>query len=246
MYMQYKTIAVSLIAGLSVLGLASVALAQDVTSGTVSASVPAQQMQVQIGGKGNAVLRGTVDAVGTGTITVKSWGGDWTINVGASATVTPHATTANDLSLVKVGDVVNVQGTVNSGSAWTIDAKHVSDGAGRQAVKQEVKTNKADMHSAEKAGKKENVGKMMGRSNISGKVFEGTASNVGADSFTLTTSAGTVYTVNVSSTTKLSDKGFKTVGGLSLVQANDTVRVAGSLSGTAITALVVRDTSLPR
>ena len=242
--MQYKTIAASLIAGLSVLGLASVALAQDVTtSGTVPANSPVQQMNLQIGGKGNAVLRGTVDAVGTGTITVKSWGGDWTVNVGSSATVTPHTGATDDLSQVKVGDVVTVQGTVNSGSAWTIDAKHVSDGAIRPAMK----TGKAEQTGkSDNAGKMGGAGKMMGRPNISGTIFQGTASNVGASSFTLTTSAGTVYTVNVSSTTKLSDKGFKTVSGLSLVQANDTVRVAGSLSGTAITALVVRDTSLPR
>lgn len=82
--------------------------------------------------------------------------------------------------------------------------------------------------------------------NMFSKVFEGKVSNVGATSFTLTKGSGTAYTVNVASTTKLINKNSQTVSGLSLVQANDKVRVTGSLSGTVITALVVRDTSIPR
>jgi len=233
-YARYVTRAASVLASLALLGMASIAVAEETLA--VKGTEPSSQaMVVQIGPGGNALLRGTVGSVGPNTLTVKSWGGNWTVSIGSSTTVTPHEDAANDLSDIKTGDFVGVQGTANSSAAWTIDAKLVRDWTSRKTAQQETKTNLQAVRSTEKTGRENGVG----------KVFEGTASNITATSLTLTTTAGTAYTVNVSSTTKLVDKKFHTLSALTLVQAGDHTRVFGTASDTTITAQVVRDTSLP-
>lgn len=237
MQKKYTIGAAFVIGGFVLSGLATATLAQS-TQGTaaVVSTVPASQpMVLEIGAKGHALLRGTVSAIGSGTITVKSWGGDWTVNVGSGATVMPHESAGNDLSDIKVGDFVGVQGTVNTGTSWTIDAVLVRDWTSRQAIHEDEKQNVAAVHSTEKTGRQNGIG----------KIFEGTASNVAAASFTLTTSGGTAYTVNVAPDTKLVDRAFRTVSALSLIQTNNHVRVFGTASSATITAQVVRDTSLP-
>jgi len=83
-----------------------------------------QPMVLQVGPEGKVLLRGIVSAVGASSLTVKSWGGDWIVNVHSSARVLPENAT---LSQFAVGDFVGAQGMVNQSALWTIDATLVRD-----------------------------------------------------------------------------------------------------------------------
>ncbi len=89
-------------------------------------------MVVQIGPGGKTLLRGTVDAVGSNSLTVKSWGGDWVVNVASDANLMPGASVSD----VKVGDFVGVQGTTSQSAAWTVDANLVRDWTAKKVMQE--------------------------------------------------------------------------------------------------------------
>jgi hypothetical protein len=165
---------------------------------------------------------------------VKSWGGKWTVRVGANTQILPKITGGtSDLSGFKVGDFVGVQGKTVDSPDWTIDATLVRNWTERQAVKETRK----EVRQIEKQGRTKGVG-----SN-----FEGTAGTVSADSFTITLPDGKVYTVKVSADAKVVNRNFVKMN-LSDIQSGDRVRFFGTIDTTALTgnASVVRDVSVPR
>ena len=83
---------------------------------------PPKPVEVTITAKGDITLRGTVQSVSSTSLTVKTWGGVWTINIGPSTTLLP----TNDLSKMLVGDFVGVIGTVSQDSQ-TVAATYVRD-----------------------------------------------------------------------------------------------------------------------
>lgn len=173
------------------------------------------------------MLRGTIVSVSSGSVTVKSWGGNWTVNVPSSAQVLPDGVA---LSSFQAGDFVGVQGTVDSSSNWTVDATLVRDWTARQALNQQIKTNIQQAQTTMSGGP---------------RVTQGTLSNLDAtaQTFTLTTSAGTAYTVTLGSGAEIVGKNFATIT-LSQANTGDTVRVYGTVSGSAITASVFRDVTV--
>jgi len=207
------------------------------TSPTVISSNPSARHQpvvVQIGPEGRTLLRGTVDSLGTDSIVVKSWGGKWTVRVGANTQILPKITGGvSDLSGFKAGDFVGVQGKTADSPDWTIDATLVRNWTERQAVKETRK----EVLQTEKKGRIEGVGKN----------FEGTTGTVSADSFTITLQDGKVYTVKVSADAKVVNRNFLKMN-LSDIRPGDRVRFFGTIDTTALTgnASVVRDVSVPR
>jgi|GEM_PF-4460342 hypothetical protein len=122
--MMLKKIIISSVVVSSLL-VGVMAVAQTTTAPSSTSTMPmmsGQEMMLQVGPKGNVLLRGTVDAVATGSLTVKGWGGDWTVNISSSTKLMP-----SDITQFKVGDFVGVQGTVSQTSSWTIDAMLVKD-----------------------------------------------------------------------------------------------------------------------
>lgn len=183
-----------------------------------------QPTVLEITGTGKAMLRGTVDSVGSGSLTVKSWGGDWTINISSSTKLNP-----TDMSQFKAGDLVGIQGTVHQGANWTIDASLVRDWTVVGTVNQQEKQNKRETNQLMKSERP--------------RTFAGTASNVTATSLTLTASNGTAYTVNISASAKLLNKKWGSVAA-SDIKSGDSLRVFGVNVNGIIAATVVRDTSL--
>ena len=216
-----------------ILSTASMAFAQatstvaNAPTTTVAPMKPTQLPVLNVGAAGKVLLRGTIKAVTSSSITVTSWGGDWTVNVSASAQVMPQGVA---LSSFQVGDFVGVQGTVNQSSSWTVDASLVRDWTARAALSQEIKTNVQAAHAT-----------MSGAAHVT----EGTLSGLDAttQTFTLTTPAGTAYTVTLSSGAEIIGKNWATI---KLAQANsgDMVRVFGTVSGTVITGSVFRDVTV--
>lgn len=181
-----------------------------------------QPMIVQIGPKGRTLLRGTVSTVGASSLIVKSWGGDWVVNISASTKLTPRS----DIAQFNSGDFVGVQGSVNQSAVWTIDATLVrnwTDKQENQMIKKEIK----EMMKAQ-----------------SPRNWQGTASNINVSARTLAlTVDGTAYNVNIATTAKVVNKMYLALD-LSSIKDGDTVRVWGPLSDTTITAHVVRDISV--
>lgn len=217
------------IAGAVALTVASLAGAEGTVTTPVSTSKD-MKMMVQIGPEGMTTLRGTLVSVNGNVLTVKSWGGNWTVKVASGSEVLHSKGGITNLSNFAAGDFVGVQGTADANAAWTINAKVVRD----WTVKQTENTNKKSVQATEKAGRE-----------LGGKVFEGTASNVGANSFTLS-AVGRTFTVNVVSSTSVINRNWLKIS-LSAVQNNDQVRVFGVADSglTTIAAEVVRDVTLP-
>ena len=177
------------------------------------------QMILQIGPAGKVTMRGIVDLVTVTTpgnsIAVKTWGGVWKVNISSNTQVLP----TSDLTQIKVGDFVGVHGDVNKTTAFTIDADTVKDW---------------NIKNRENALKDSFVPKNV----------QGTVSNVNTstNSFTLTID-GTPYTVNVVAGAKIVNKNYGTIS-LSNISNGDTVRVWATVSGTTLTAYLVRDVSV--
>ena len=225
--MKYKKLAAGLMA-FGLLAYAGVALADTTGStGTAAAPTPTEPQVLSVGAGGKVLLRGTIDSVSATSITVKSWGGSWTVNVPTTASVLPQG---DSLSNYQQGDFVGVQGTINTGASWTVDATLVRDWTARQALKQEIQTNVQSVHQTVASGP---------------RTIQGALSNLDAtaETFTLTTSSGTAYTVTLGSGAKLLAKNWATLD-FSKVANGDTVRVYGTVSGSAITASIFRDVSV--
>jgi len=204
-------------------GVGAVALADTTVQGSAQVTMgmdthPAMVLNVNANGK--VLLRGTIDTVGTNSITVKSWGGSWTVNTASGTQVFPEGS----LSQFAAGDFVGVRGTVNQSASLTIDATMVRD----WTVRGTIKTNQQDIKNIIKS--------------LSPRNWQGTASNLSANSFTLTVD-GTAYTVNLAANAEVVNKVFVKLPFADIKQG-DMVRVWGPLSGTTITASVVRKISL--
>jgi hypothetical protein len=212
-------------------GFSSVVFAQDasMTPAPMMSVSGNQQMVLEVGPKGNVLLRGVVDSVGlervnSNSIIVKSWGGSWIINISSDTKLMP----GTDLSQFKVGDFVGVQGMVSQNSAWTIDATLVRNWNVRADLKAEVKANKDEVKAMVKMIKPRN--------------WEGKASNITSASFILTVDS-VAYTVNVASDAKVVNQKFLTMNFTDIKEGN-TVRVYGPATDTTISASVVRDVSV--
>ncbi len=108
------------------LGLtAVVALAEDTPTPAPAPSptptaVLTAPMVLDIGPKGNVMLRGEVVSVGTDSLVVKSWGGSWDIGV---STTTKIVSINKVLPDFKAGDFVGVLGKVSQDGDFIIDAR---------------------------------------------------------------------------------------------------------------------------
>lgn len=216
----------------ALLATSLVAGAQTTTNAPTTATTPptpAEQMLLQVGTAGKVLMRGTIASEASGVLTVTSWGGTWTVNVGASAQVLPVAA-GNDLSQFKTGDFVGVQGMVSQSANWTIDATLVRDWTYRQAVNQQRQQNVQSARTTIQSGTPKN--------------YVGTASGVSASSFSLAGANGTTYTVNVASGAEVVNRNWLTLP-LASIQNGDNVRVWGVNASGTITAQIMRDTTLP-
>lgn len=228
--MKKLTIGTGIAVGAALLAAGIMASAQTATTTVPTTNTPteSQPMILQINKNGKILLRGTVASVTNGTMTVQSWGGTWTIDVGSSAEILPAAA-GSDITQFKTGDFVGVEGTVVEGSLWTVNATIVRDWTYRNAVNAQEKQN------AQKARQI--------KSDSRPRDYVGIASNVSGTSFTLTVN-GTAYTVNAASGAEVVNRVWVAMP-LSGIQANDNVRVWGVNANGTITAEIVRDASIP-
>ncbi len=84
-------------------------------------------MQVNINPVGRVNLRGTVDSVKSAVMTVKSWGGTWTVNLSSTTKLVRRFGGTSNTSEIQSGDMVGVEGKISTVASWTIDATNVRD-----------------------------------------------------------------------------------------------------------------------
>ena len=227
--MTKKTAAVlGTFAFLAVTGVAFAQTASTVVPPQTTVTTPVPPMMLLVGPQGRVLLRGTVDSVSTTSITVKSWGGDWTVNVPSTAQIMPRGAV---LTNFHHGDFVGVQGTVSSIGSWTIDASLVRDWAARRALNQEVGQNIHSVNQEMRDG--------------TPRILQGTLSGLSGETFTLTAANGTAYSVSVAAGARILQKNWLTLN-FSQVQNGDSVRVWGSVASSSVTASIFRDISIPR
>lgn len=82
---------------------------------------------VNVSPKGEVTVRGTVTTVGTSNLVLKSWGGDWTVTVGATTKLNSRANGSIALADIKVGDVVMVHGSMKAGAGLSVEARQIKD-----------------------------------------------------------------------------------------------------------------------
>jgi len=215
-YIVYATLVATMI-----VGAGSMALAED--SNTSSPSSYPKPMIIDINSSGKILLRGTITAVGTSSLTVKSWGGNWIINILTDTKIVPGDT----ISQFTVGDFVGVHGQVKEGVDWTVDATYIRD----WSVRQEIQETKKEIKELKKS--------------VDAKNWQGTASNINTtnNSFTLMIDE-VAYTVSLASGARIVNRNYNDIS-LASITTGHTVRVWGPATDTTITAYVVRDISIP-
>ena len=182
-------------------------------------------MVLQVGANGHALLRGKVKTVGTSSLTVNTWGGDWTINVSAATTLMPQGVT---LEKFKADDFVGIQGWVNGMTGYAIDADLVRNWTERQELHMTRQENRQEVRDVIK--------------DLSPRNWQGTFKSLVLDAFVLTID-GTDYTVALAPGAKIYNQQYLDMN-LADIKAGHTVRFYGTVSGTTATAYVVRDISV--
>ena len=182
---------------------------------------------VRVDQTGKVLVRGIIESITPGTIMVKSWGGDWTADIGVATQILP-AVAGDDIAQFKPGDYVGVQGMIDVGANWTINADLVRDWTYRDVAAAERKQNVAAAHDAALAAPKN---------------FVGTASGVTGEMFTLTVK-GIADTVDLAEGAETVNRNWINMPATD-IHDGDTVRVWGVIASGTITAAIVRDITIP-
>ena len=199
------------------------------TSTTLPINSHPMPLIVEIGPAGNALIRGTVTNVSTDYLTLKTWGGTWTIKIDNNTKFEPQGLT---LSQIKTNDFIGLNGKVNCEETLTVNATLIRDWTEKKIIKEETQQNKKEVKQIIKETPKPET-----------RIL--TIESVNANN-TLTAKLNTqTITVSLANNVKLLDRNWKTIT-VDQLKANDTIRVYGVLSGTTLEASVIRDISIPR
>jgi len=199
------------------------------TSTTLPTNSHPMPLIVEIGPAGNALIRGTVTNVSTDSLTLKTWGGTWTIKIDSNTKFAPQGLT---LSQIQTNDFIGLNGKVNSEETLTVNATLIRDWTEKKIIKEEIQQNKKEVKQIIKETPKPET-----------RIL--TIESVNTNN-TLTAKLNTqTITVSLANNVKLLDRNWKTIT-FDQLKANDTIRVYGVLSGTTLEASVIRDISIPR
>ena len=199
------------------------------TSTTLPINSHPMPLIVEIGPAGNALIRGTVTNVSTDSLTLKTWGGTWTIKIDSNTKFAPQGLT---LSQIQTNDFIGLNGKVNGEETLTVNATLIRDWTEKKIIKEEIQQNKKEVKQIIKETPKPET-----------RIL--TIESVNTNN-TLTAKLNTqTITVSLANNVKLLDRNWKTIT-FDQLKANDTIRVYGVLSGTTLEASVIRDISIPR
>lgn len=121
--MSKKHIALLIGSAAAIAGLAVASVAVFADTMPSAGSAP---MMLQVNRSGHAQLAGSLVSASGTTLTVASWGGNWTVDA-SSAKLIRRFGGASNVSEFQTGDALMVTGTVSQSAAWTIAARVVRD-----------------------------------------------------------------------------------------------------------------------
>ncbi|OGG41592.1 hypothetical protein A2837_00150 [Candidatus Kaiserbacteria bacterium RIFCSPHIGHO2_01_FULL_46_22] len=234
---------VGLFAALFLLPLRFLAVYAQTLTSPAPEETPAP-MVIDADDAGNVVMRGQVTSVEDNSMTISSWGGEWTIRTTMSSAVTPATEVAGNLSAISNGDFVGVEGVFATDEEMTVDASFVRDWTtdplpGVFEVDTIVDTTgtvsvSTGTEEVEDGEVEEVVPDMI--------TYSGEVDRVDDTSFTFTDDFGSVYTVTVDNEVAVVNDNSE-VRELEDVDIGDSVELDGVANGTVITTAMVRITS---
>lgn len=113
-----------LIGGMVLLALS--VLATSFAFAQITSSQPKPSFSITATPSGNVRLMGTLKSTSGTTLTVTSWGGDWSVDASNAKLLRRFGATSS-LSEFQVGDELSVMGTISSSGSWSITATTVRD-----------------------------------------------------------------------------------------------------------------------
>mgnify|MGYP001609081783 CR=1 FL=1 len=225
--MKLNKIITGIITGGSILAITLIASANNSsTIATNNNTRTTNPMVIEIGPRGGTLLRGTVISNASGSLVVKSWGGNWTINIGSSTKILPN----KDIANFAKDDFVGIQGKISDSSPWTINATLIRNWSYKEELAKTKKENK------------EVVKELM--KNATPRNYEGKVTTITGSGFTLT-EKNVAFSVSIVSGAKIFNKNYLPIL-ISDIQSGDTLRVWGTNVSSTISAQIVRDISIPR
>jgi hypothetical protein len=164
---------------------------------------------------GKILIRGTVQSVASDYIMVRSWGGDWKIEMGSTTQmISKNINYVGNNSEISIGDFVGLTGIIDQNAPFAINADFVRDWTKSLNTTSDNNPN----------------------------LYTGTVSDLSNNSFILTNENGSAYMVNIDQNTKVLNTRRETIN-FSEIQLGDSIRINGTTIGNVISATVVRDTS---
>ena len=188
---------------------------------------PIRETVVEINQHGKATLRGSITAIASSTLSIRSWGGIWKINMDDRTEFIPKEG-ATSLAL---GDFIGVQGTVATSTDWTIHARLVRNWSEKKELANNRKEIKQEAKHIRKSRPKPDFAK-------------GNVSSVASSSITLNASS-TPLTVIVTTGTKLISRIWSLIT-MAEIKIGDKLQVWGTQASSTISASLIRDLSIPR
>lgn len=234
----------------SVLGFGlslSTAKAQNVTTigapetPVVVSDTPAPVV-IDVDANGQAVIRGVVTSVDVNSMTITSWGGEWTIRTTSEAGVIPSANNVEntgDLSAISVGDLIGAEGTLATDAELTLDAVFVRNWTTdpypgvfeTTETTDEVTNVEADTSVEPMDNGTEPV--------VDEITYSGEVDSVTESSFTFTDDFDSTYTVYSDTDAPLFNDNGEIIN-FSEIEEGDEVEIEGTASGNVLTPSIMR------
>jgi|GEM_PF-1494320 len=233
--------AIGLLAVLFLLPLRFLAVHAQTETFSGSDEAPAP-MVIEADDVGNVVIRGQVTSVDDNSLTINSWGGEWTIRTTVSSTVEPATGVSGNLSGIRSGDFVGVEGVFATDEEMTINASFVRDWTTNPLIG--VFDNDSDSITTDTSVDDDDVSVDAEDTSTADIItYSGIVDQVDDSSFTFTDDFGSVYTVTVDDEVAVVNDSNE-IRELEDIDAGDTVELDGTAtSNNFITTAMVKITS---
>jgi hypothetical protein len=206
------------------------AKSKDSTQAHASTTMPFK-MKLQVALSGKAHVTGKVESVTGDSFKVSTWGGQWTIKTSTST----KYSSKGSLSLIKVGDYVQVQGKVSNTEAMTLEAQHINN----KSFKKEVKNNKNVLKFL-KRGDDDRKGHHASSTDALKLATVQTVST-SSNSLSVKLQNGLTYLVNTSGATKFFNRALNPITFSDIKAGHNIAAYGTSTSSTTLDAAIIHD-----
>ncbi|MDQ3014631.1 MAG: DUF5666 domain-containing protein [bacterium] len=199
------------------------------------------KMKLQVALSGKAHLTGKVESVSGDSFKLSSWGGTWTVKTGSST----KFSNKGSVSLIKVGDYVQVHGKVLNAQAMTLEAQHINNKSFKKDTKNLDKKIEKKLGKLFKGHKDDD--KLYASSTDALKVATVQSVSTSTNSLSVKLQNGVSYLVNTSGLTRYFNRALNPIN-FSDIKAGHNIAAYGTTttagSTTTLNATIIHDLSL--